>query len=630
VFFVVRNKAVSGEETIVILTIASGKGGTGKTTLAVNLCEYLTDNLSIKENVRLLDCDVEAPNDNLFIKANFSVTKDIAEKKPVWNSDKCKGCGKCKEVCRYNSIAIVKGKVLIFNDLCHSCGACTFICPNGALPERDHPVGKVFTTSVNRNPFFAYGLLNVGETATPSMVKAVKSNITPSAFNIIDAPPGTGCSVVAALENSDVAVLVTEPTPFGLHDLKLAVELTNKMKIPTGVVINRSDGNDHIILDFLDKYNIPIIGRIPFDRKYAEAYSRGEILVHIFPKIKNQIIKIYTNILKLSKTPFTQYTIPVLEEVECSVSAKAVDETNSNESNTIPKEIMIISGKGGTGKTTISAALSVLARPKTENNKIFADCDVDAADLHLLLKPEVIEKNNFSGSNVATINFEDCTGCGRCAELCRFNAIKKFENKYKINELNCEGCGLCLLVCQDNAIKEKEKINGQWFISDTEHGQMIHARLGIAEENSGKLVSIVRTNAAKLAEKTGKGWILGDGPPGIGCPVIASVTGIDAALVVTEPTVSGIHDMTRILQLIKHFKINAMVVINKADLNLKMADKIKETAALFKVKVIAEIPFDRNINDALVAGKTIIEYGKGTAYKEIEKIMTVLLNNINE
>jgi len=288
---------------------------------------------------------------------------------------------------------------------------------------------------------------------------------------------------------------------------------------------------------------------------------------------------------------------------------------------------MIISGKGGTGKTTISAALSVLAGAETDNNKIFVDCDVDAADLHLLLKPEVIKKYNFSGSNVASINIEECTGCGRCAKLCRFNAIEKFENKFTINELNCEGCGLCLIVCQDNAISEKEKINGQWFVSNTKHGQMIHARLGIAEENSGKLVSIVRTSAAELADKTGKKWILGDGPPGIGCPVIASITGVDTALVITEPTVSGIHDMTRTLELVKHFKIRAMVIINKADLNLEMVDKIKKTAELFNVEVIAEIPFDRNVNDALVAGKTIVEYGKGTAFKEIKKIRAALLKS---
>jgi len=299
-----------------ILTIASGKGGTGKTTLAVNLSEYLMGNYLFKEKVRLLDCDVEAPNNHLFISADYSVTEEITEKKPVWNAEKCTGCGKCKEVCRYNAIAIVFKKILIFQDLCHSCGACKFVCPSGAITEEEYPIGKVLNSSESSNPFFAYGLLNVGETATPSMVKAVKKHISSSACNIIDAPPGTGCSVVVALEKSDVALLVTEPTPFGLHDLKLAVELTYKLNIPTGVVINRSDGNDHIIIDFLDKYNIPLIGKIPFDRKYAEAYSRGEILVNSFPEIKKQLIQITNNILKLSLKPFKHNTIPFLEDLE--------------------------------------------------------------------------------------------------------------------------------------------------------------------------------------------------------------------------------------------------------------------------------------------------------------------------
>ena len=606
-----------------ILTIASGKGGTGKTTLAVNLFEFLKEKSDMKKQIRLLDCDVEAPNDNLFLDSELPNKKIVFEKKPKWIEENCVACGKCKEVCHYNAIAKIFKNILIFKDLCHSCGACSYICQNNAIKEEDYAIGQVFSTSEKSNPFLAYGLLNIGETAAPSLVRAVKKNIDSDSLNIIDAPPGTGCSVVSALDGSDISILVTEPTPFGLHDLKLAVELTYKMKIPTGIVINRSDGNDSIILDFLSAYKIPLLGRIPFDRKYAEAYSKGEVLVNVFPEIKQNIAEIYENALKLKNNEIDLGAESVLEEFYCKTEEQQVNNNKAcsgKSQQTAPKEIMIVSGKGGTGKTTVSAGLAVLAGNDCKDSKIFADCDVDAADLHLLLKPEVYHKNEFSGGTQASIKYDDCIACGKCLKYCRFDAVIPFKEKYKIDTLKCEGCGVCLLVCPVKAVSESEEINGNWYLSDTEHGKMVHARLGIAEENSGKLVSAVRTNAAKLAEKENRNLIIGDGPPGTGCPVIASVTGIDTALVITEPTVSGIHDMTRILKLIKHFNVNAMVVINKADLNLQMVSKIRETAKEYDAEVIAEIPFDRAVNDALVAGKTIIEYGKGTAYREIQKI----------
>ncbi|MCP3965207.1 MAG: P-loop NTPase, partial [Lentisphaerae bacterium] len=385
-----------------ILTIASGKGGTGKTTLAVNLTEFLMNSSSIKENIRLLDCDVEAPNDNLFIKASPTSGKRITIRKPVWNKEKCKACGKCKEVCRYNAIAKISKEILIFKDLCHSCGGCKYICPNDAITEEEYSIGEVYATPVNQKLLFAYGLLNIGKTTTPSMVKAVKSYISLDGLNIIDAPPGTGCSVVSTLEGSDIAILVTEPTPFGLHDLKLALELANKMKIPTGVVINRSDGNDNIILDFLNKYDIPVLGRIPFDRKYAEAYSRGEMLIHSFPEIEDKISKIFAVALELKDKKVKQYTTHGMNELNYTKSQKNISE--STKAKNRQKEIMIISGKGGTGKTTITAALSVLAKRELNNNRVFADCDVDAADLHLLLKPEIIKKSEFSGGSVYKID----------------------------------------------------------------------------------------------------------------------------------------------------------------------------------------------------------------------------------
>ena len=276
------------------IVIASGKGGTGKTTVAVNLAYYLSNYENKK--VKLLDCDVEAPNVHLFEKSKSFLTREVTEKKPVWNEDKCLACCKCKDICRYNAIAKVNKKIIIFKDLCHSCGACKYICPNGAITEEDYAIGKLNTVENASNYNLVYGELNIGETAAPSMVKAVKKNISGKDINIVDAPPGTGCSVVETIENSDAVVLVTEPTPFGLHDLKLAVELTEKIKVPYGIVINRSDGNDEIITDFLNEFSIPLLGKIPFKKEYAEAYSKGKILVDCFPKVKLQIIKIYNKL----------------------------------------------------------------------------------------------------------------------------------------------------------------------------------------------------------------------------------------------------------------------------------------------------------------------------------------------
>ena len=598
-----------------IITIASGKGGTGKTTLAVNMAEYLNDD---QKNVTLLDCDVEAPNDKLFFKDIEFSEQGITEPKPVWNKDKCKGCGKCREVCRYNAIARLPGKVLIFKELCHSCGACKYICPNNAISEEEYSIGKIYKANLNYD--FIYGELNIGETASPSLVKAVKKNINNKTINIIDAPPGTGCSVVSTLEESGVTVLVTEPTPFGLYDLKLAVQLTSKLGIPFGVVINRSDNNDKLIIDFLKKYNIPLLGQIPFERKYAEAYSGGGILINKFADFKKEIQNIYKNILSIAdKPPFEEISCIENEKIDTDQTPEEYFNFNqTNPEKPLTNEIMIISGKGGTGKTTVSAAFAQLAE-NGKNMTVFEDCDVDAADLHLLLKPKIIQKTDFSGGRMAEINPEICNGCGECVCYCRFDAIDfRSDGKFKINELKCEGCGFCLLVCPKSAITDRESVNGQEYISDTKYGPMTHADLGVAEENSGKLVASVRTKAYTLAEKLGKTLIIGDGPPGVGCPVIASITGINLAVIVTEPTVSGIHDMLRVLNLAKHFGIPTKVIINKADLNSEMTEKIKSASISCNSEVIAEIPFDRNVNDALVSGKTIIEYDKGDACKAIK------------
>ncbi len=592
-----------------VITVASGKGGTGKTTFSVNLAYALA---SRGDAVRLLDCDVEEPNDHLFVNPEFTEEQLVTVPKPVWDESRCTGCGKCAQACNYNALAVVKGRVMVFNELCHSCGVCSYVCPEGAFTEKDAMIGKVQAAPGNEPFYFAHGLLNIGEALAPNVVRGVKAHIDPAGVNIVDASPGTACPVVEAVEGADVVLLVTEPTPFGLNDLKLAVGLALKLGAPTGIVVNRSDGEDKIIVDYAAEVGLPIAGRIPFKREYAEAYSDGRMLVEEFPELRENLLDIYDN-LAVAQAPEPDSDVFELSEWGAvKFEQGAADDY---------KEVTVISGKGGTGKTTVTASLAQLAK-----NKVLADNDVDAADLHLLLAPRVRDVHDFVGGTKATIDPSDCIGCGRCAEACHFNAIRfdgpandLVQHTYRIEPLACEGCGLCPLVCPTNTIKSEQNVTGRWYVSGTEYGPMAHARLGIAEENSGRLVAQVRRRAAELAGELGKELILGDGPPGTGCPVIASVSGSDLVLIVTEPTVSGVHDMERVMKLAAHFGVKVAVVINKADLNAKQGERIAKLADEHGAPVIGRIPFDRAVNDALMAGKTVLEYGDSAAEKALRE-----------
>ncbi len=264
------------------------------------------------------------------------------------------------------------------------------------------------------------------------------------------------------------------------------------------------------------------------------------------------------------------------------------------------RELVVISGKGGTGKTSLTAAFGSLA-----DNHLLCDTDVDAADLHLLLNPHIGETHDFIGGSKADIKTEECSGCGLCIELCRFAAIS---NDFVVNTIDCEGCGVCRAFCPEEAVDFQPKKCGEWFVSSTRFGPLVHARLGIGEENSGKLVSLIRKEAQALAEQSRLDLIVTDGPPGIGCPVIASISGASAVLIVVEPTVSGLHDMQRVAELARHFKIAAMVCINKYDLNEEMSRAIENETERLDLVTVGRIPFDPVFTRAMVAGKTIIEY----------------------
>ncbi len=279
------------------------------------------------------------------------------------------------------------------------------------------------------------------------------------------------------------------------------------------------------------------------------------------------------------------------------------------------KEIVILSGKGGTGKTTVVGSFAALAK-----GKVLADCDVDAADLHLLLGPSERRKSEFWSGQVACIDEDRCTQCGLCQELCRFDAIKDF----KVDPVSCEGCGFCSHICPVEAITMQENMSGYWFISDTRYGPLVHARLGIAQENSGKLVAVVRQQAKQIAGERNLGHIISDGPPGIGCPVISSLSGASLALLVTEPTLSGMHDLERVLGVCRHFGIPALVCINKYDLNEENTRQIEGNCLSQGVEIAGKVPFDNVVTQSIVQGVPVVEYSDGRVTQEIEKMWRTL------
>jgi len=280
------------------------------------------------------------------------------------------------------------------------------------------------------------------------------------------------------------------------------------------------------------------------------------------------------------------------------------------------KQLVILSGKGGTGKTILSAAIATLAP-----NKVMADCDVDAANLYLLLKPEIEETHPFTGGEKAHIDVEKCTRCRECADICRFDAItENKDGEIIIDPISCEGCGVCSHVCPADAIKMEEAISGEWYVSRTKYGPFVHAKLGIGAENSGKLVSEVRKNAKEIAEQNNLDFVIIDGPPGIGCPVISSLSGTDLALVVTEPALTAIHDMQRVVQTARHFQTQTACCINKYDINLQNSKQIENWCEKNSIPLLGKIPFDEAVTESMVQGIPLTEYTNNSATEEIRLV----------
>jgi MinD superfamily P-loop ATPase len=293
------------------------------------------------------------------------------------------------------------------------------------------------------------------------------------------------------------------------------------------------------------------------------------------------------------------------------------------------KELAVVSGKGGTGKTSIVASFAVLSR-----NSVLADCDVDAADLHLVLEPRVLGRHPFTGGKRARVEPGFCTACGQCKELCRFGAILgpgngTAEKMFRVDPVACEGCGVCAWFCPERAIELGPVVNGEWFLSETRCGPMVHARLGIAEENSGKLVSIVRTNAKRIAEERGLDQVLIDGSPGVGCPVISSVTGATLVLAVTEPTLSGLHDLERVAELTRHFGVPTLVCVNKWDLNPEVCERIETRAQESGLGLAGRVRYDRSVTQAQIRGKAVVECGQEGCAADLRAVWTTVAAHLN-
>ncbi len=597
------------------IVIASGKGGTGKTLIATNLARTL-ENLG--EDITYLDCDVEEPDGHLFLKPDDVEDKEITLNSPDGvDQDKCINCGKCVDACSYNAIAMVNDDLLFFPELCHVCGACSIVCPTDAIIEREKKIGEL-----KKGKFgginIRYATLETGEGGmSPRLINAVKEE-KGEGINVLDAPPGTACPAVESIAGADLVLLVADPTPFGLNDLKLSVDMCRSMGIEPVVIVNRAEYRDDSLKKYCEEEDLEIIGEIPDDRSIAETYSNGDIIVDQSERYDSLFRKLAKDILEAGEKDWSIEPLNLAEYGDEEIRSSGLKQDASSNVSSDRKELVIISGKGGTGKTSLTGAFASLAE-----DPVISDCDVDAADLHLLTDPEIKERGLFSGGYEASIIQDKCTSCGRCYEECRFDAIHKEEVdeklEYNIDPLECEGCGVCDIVCPEDAIKLEEAINGEWYVSECRFGDMSHAKLGMAEENTGRLVTLVRENA-EVSGDEGSELTLIDGAPGTGCPVIASITGSDFALVVTEPTVSGIHDMERVLDVADHFGIKAGIVVNKSDLNESMTQKIKDIAEERAVDVLGEIPYDNVFTEAQMERKTVIEYSDNETAESIKRI----------
>lgn len=574
------------------IAVASGKGGTGKTTVTASLVA------TWPAPVIAVDLDVEEPNLHLFLQPTLTGTLPATLEVPVADEAKCTHCRLCSDLCQFKAISVMGKNLLIFPEMCHGCGGCLEICPEGVLTPGRRELGEI-SWGQRGAIGFLMGRLRIGEAMSPPLMRAVKEQLelllgehaTAPPDVIIDAPPGVSCPAINAVDGSDYIILVTEPTPFGLYDLSLAHQAFTPLGIPMGVVVNRAGLGERRSSTTVGSRVCRCLQRSPT----TAGSRRSTPGARSWPSTPRRCSR-------------------------CSETWRLTCGSRARSRRRAPmREVVIISGKGGTGKTSLTAAFAHLA-----SEHVICDLDVDAPDLHLLLRPDIQQTEEFWSGHEAVIQLDTCDNCGICVDLCRFGAIEAGESAPRVTPMKCEGCKVCVEFCPVSAIAFPEKRSGEWYRSETRFGPLIHAQLTPGEENSGKLVALLKKEAKALAKERGLSLILSDGSPGIGCPVISSFSGANLAVLVTEPTPSGLHDLERAVELCQQFRLPAAVIINKVDINEQQADAIRSFCARESLTLIAELPFDPAVTRAMVEGKAITEYAEGECTEMIKEAWEVI------